>query len=81
MTYDFDRKIERKQNNSAKWDEIKRKTADEDLLPMWMADMDFETAPEILEAMQEKLNHRIFGYTSRPSSYYESAAEWTKKNP
>ena len=79
MTYDFDRKIERKQNNSAKWDEIKRKTPDEDLLPMWMADMDFETAPEILEAMQEKLNHRIFGYTSRPSSYYESAAEWTKK--
>ena len=34
MTYDFDRKIERKQNNSAKWDEIKRKTADEDLLPV-----------------------------------------------
>ena len=79
MTYDFDRKIDRKQNNSAKWNEIKRKTPDEDLLPMWMADMDFETAPEILEALQEKLNQRIFGYTSRPSSYYESAIEWTKK--
>ena len=46
---------------------------------MWVADMDFETAPEILEAMQNKLDQKIFGYTSRPASYYESAVNWTKE--
>ena len=72
MTYNFDKKTNRKDNNSAKWDEIKRNEPDEDLLPMWIADMDFETAPEILEALQMKLDQKIFGYTSRSDKYYKS---------
>lgn len=79
MTYNFDKKTNRKDNNSAKWDEIKRNSPDEDLLPMWIADMEFETAPEILEALQIKLDHKVFGYTSRSDSYYESFVQWTKE--
>lgn len=79
MMYNFDKKIDRSENNSAKWEEIGLNFGDNDLLPMWVADMDFETAPEILEAMKVKLNQGIFGYTSRPDSYFESAAKWTKE--
>lgn len=79
MKYDFNKRVNRKHNNSAKWDEMGKNFISNDLLPMWVADMDFETAPEILEAMQEKLNQKIFGYVSRPDSYYESAANWTKR--
>lgn len=79
MMYNFDKEIDRSKNNSAKWDEMGINFGDDDLLPMWVADMDFETAPEILEVMKEKLNQGIFGYTSRPDSYFESAAKWTKE--
>lgn len=79
MKYDFNKKIDRSKNNSAKWDEIGKNFISNDLLPMWVADMDFETAPEILDAMQQKLNQKVFGYVSRPDSYYESAANWTKR--
>ena len=75
MNYDFDKRIDRKDNNAVKWEKCNEKN----LLPMWVADMDFETAPEILEAMQKKLDQKIFGYTSRPASYYESAVKWTKE--
>ena len=75
MNYDFDKRIDRKDNNAVKWEKCSKKN----LIPMWVADMDFETAPEILEAMQKKLDQKIFGYTSRPDSYYESAVKWTKE--
>ncbi len=77
--YNFNKKVDRSKNNSAKWEEIGQNFGDNDLLPMWVADMDFETAPEILESMKEKLDQKIFGYVSRPDSYFESAANWTKK--
>jgi len=77
--YNFDKKVDRSKNNSAKWEEMGQNFGDNDLLPMWVADMDFDTAPEILEAMQDKLDQKIFGYVSRPDSYYESAVNWSKK--
>lgn len=77
--YDFNKKVDRSKNNSAKWDEIGKNFISDDLLPMWVADMDFETAPEILEAMRNKLDEKIFGYVSRPSSYFDSAVRWTKR--
>ena len=79
MMYNFDKKVDRSKNNSAKWEEIGQNFGDNNLLPMWVADMDFETAPEILESMKEKLDQKIFGYVSRTDSYFESAANWTKK--
>ena len=75
MNYDFDKRIDRKENNAVKWE----KCTETKMLPMWVADMDFETAPEILEAMRKKLDQKIFGYTSRPDSYFESAVKWTEE--
>ncbi|MGL5330209.1 MAG: MalY/PatB family protein [Peptostreptococcaceae bacterium] len=78
MKYNFDKKVDRIKNNSAKWDEMGKNFGSDNLLPMWIADMDFETAPEILEDMKSKLEQNIFGYVSRPNSYYQSAIDWSK---
>lgn len=79
MKYNFDKTVNRINNNSAKWNEMGKNFGKNDLLPMWIADMDFETAPEILEEMKNKLDQKIFGYVSRPDSYYQSAIYWSKK--
>ena len=79
MKYNFNEKIDRSGNHSAKWEEIGKKFHSTDLWPMWIADMDIKTAPEILEAMKEKMEQEIFGYVYRPDSYYESAVEWSEK--
>ncbi|WP_270941690.1 MalY/PatB family protein [Romboutsia lituseburensis] len=79
MKYNFDKTVNRINNNSAKWNEMEKNFGKNDLLPMWIADMDFETAPEILEEMKNKLDQKIFGYVSRPDSYYQSAIDWSKK--
>jgi cystathionine beta-lyase len=57
--YNFERCPDRSGTGSLKWDKYKRR----DILPMWVADMDFESAPEIIAALQERLDHRVFGYT------------------
>lgn len=62
MTYDFDKLHNRRQTSSIKWD----KYGDKEVLPLWVADMDFAIAPEIIGAMQDRLEHPILGYT-RPS--------------
>jgi cysteine-S-conjugate beta-lyase len=79
VKYDFDKKIDRSKNNSAKWDELEKNFISKDLLPMWVADMDFETSPEIIEAIRSKLDQKIFGYVSRHNTYYETAASWTRR--
>ena len=79
MKYNFNERIDRSENHSAKWTEMGMKFGRNDLTPMWVADMDIKTAPEILEAMRNKLEQEIFGYVYRPDSYYESAANWLKK--
>jgi cystathionine beta-lyase len=58
-TYNFDTCPERTGYGSLKWDKYKGR----DILPLWVADMDFVTAPEILEALQQRLDHGVFGYT------------------
>ena len=77
--YNFNEKIDRSENHAAKWAEMKMKFGREDLTPMWIADMDIKAAPEIVEAMTEKVKQEIFGYVYRPDSYYESAANWMSK--
>lgn len=72
MDYNFDKLTSRRGTDSYKWDS----DADSDLLPMWVADMDFETAPVIIEALQRRVSHGIFGYTRVPQAYYESVARW-----
>lgn len=72
MKFDFDKQISRRGTNSYKWDSAKS----EDVLPMWVADMDFHTAPSIVEALQRRVAHGIFGYTRVPDSYYEAVTGW-----
>ncbi len=70
--YNFDKEIIRRGTNSVKWDEI----SDKDIIPMWVADMDFLAAPAIQKALEERVKHGVFGYTSVPESYYESIINW-----
>lgn len=72
MKYDFDTIIPRRRTNSYKWDTPE----EEDVLPMWVADMDFRTAPAIVEALQERVAHGIFGYTKVPETYYDAVVRW-----
>lgn len=72
MTFDFDKLIERRGTNCVKWDTAK----EEDVLPMWVADMDFKAAPAILEALKKRVEHGVFGYTLVPDSYYEAIINW-----
>ena len=70
MGYDFDTKTDRRNSNSLKWDVL------ENELPMWVADMDFQTAPEIREAVSDRAEHGIFGYTILPDAWYEAYQYW-----
>ena len=76
MKYNFDEIISRKNTNSVKWDLAK----DVEVLPMWVADMDFKTAPEILETISEKVSHGIFGYSDIPDNFHQSIIDWWKNN-
>ncbi len=72
MKYDFDEIIDRCGTNCVKWDGAENP----DVLPMWVADMDFRTAPAIIEALSRRVDHGVFGYTRVPQSYYESITGW-----
>lgn len=72
MKYDFDKETSRRGTNSYKWDT----PAADDVIPMWVADMDFETAPCITAALQKRVSHGIFGYTLVPESYYTAVINW-----
>lgn len=76
MKYDFDTVINRYNTNSLKYDCAEKWERPADILPMWVADMDFRTAPEILDAMHESINHGIFGYSVPKDEYYEVVAKW-----
>jgi cysteine-S-conjugate beta-lyase len=72
MKYDFDEIKDRRGTNCVKWDSAENP----DVLPMWVADMDFRTAPPIIEALSRRVDHGVFGYTRVPQSYYESITGW-----
>ena len=71
MKYDFDRIVPRRGTESVKWDHC-----DPAALPMWVADMDFKAAPEILSALQERLDHGVFGYQLVTDDYFEAISSW-----
>ena len=71
MRYDFDSVTPRRGTLSYKWD-----SAPEGVLPMWVADMDFKTAPAIIEALRKRVDNGIFGYTRVPDEYYEAVTSW-----
>ena len=79
MNYDFDKLTQRRGTGSYKWDHEfhgQHGVVEGDILPMWVADMDFETAPCITEALRKRVEHGIFGYTQVPDSYYDAVINW-----
>lgn len=72
MKYDFDEIIPRRNTRSYKWDSA----ADDNVLPLWVADMDFRTAPAVVEALERRVKHGIFGYVKVPDEYYQAVTNW-----
>ena len=71
--YDFDKQIDRRGTGSLKWDVA------ENELPMWVADMDFQAAPEIREALSDKIAHGVFGYSDLVPEWYSAYQNWWKE--
>ena len=79
MQYDFDKNIERKGTDSVKFDLNGVIFGKEELLPMWVADMDFETPDFIRDAVMERARHPIYGYSVRGNGYYNSIINWQQR--
>ncbi|UII25728.1 pyridoxal phosphate-dependent aminotransferase [Fulvivirga maritima] len=75
MKYNFDKSVDRRNSNSYKWD---ANTA-EDILPMWVADMDFRTAEPVIEALTKRVQHGAFGYTKVPQAYFDAVTGWFER--
>ncbi|MDQ0216503.1 cystathionine beta-lyase [Oikeobacillus pervagus] len=75
----FDQIINRKGSSSVKWDGVQKVFGVEDALPMWVADMDFAAAPEIIQALKEVVDHGVYGYTTIPASTTEAICGWMEK--
>jgi cystathionine beta-lyase len=78
MKYDFDKVISRQGTGALKLDVLQERYGDANLLPLWVADMDFETPAFITDALKERLNHSIFGYTVEPADYWPTVIQWIK---
>ncbi len=80
MKYDFDKYIERRGTDSEKWDGMTEDFGTDDLLAMWVADMDFKTPPEILDAIRAKLDEGILSYPVLPDSLRDAVRAWEKEH-
>ena len=79
MKYNFDEVIDRNKNRSAKYDEREKKFGSSQVIPLWIADMGFRTAEPVIEAARRKADEGIWGYTSRPDSYYDAVCGWQRR--
>ena len=79
MDFNFDQIIDRRGTYSLKWDFLQEKVGDEEIIPLWVADMDFLSPPSVIEALRKRAAHGIYGYTGLPDSYYQSIIFWMKK--
>ncbi|MCE4563817.1 PatB family C-S lyase [Maribellus sp. CM-23] len=79
MTYNFDEIIQRKETNCLKYDALETYFKSPGLLPLWVADMDFRTPDFIMEAIRERAQHEILGYTFKPDSYFNAIIGWMKR--
>lgn len=80
MSTNFDSIFDRKNTNSIKWDLLKEKFKEDDIIPMWIADMDFTSPKEVTTALIKRAEHGIYGYTFRPKAYYDSIINWNKRS-
>ena len=79
MEFKFDQVVERRNTNCLKWDVADRIFQGKDLLPMWVADMDFPTAPAIQAELNKRVEQGVFGYGVLPSEYYQAVIDWMKR--
>ena len=75
MAYDFEQAVDRRNTNSTKWDNI---PVNPNAIPMWVADMDFLCPPEVAQAIRQRLDHEIFGYTPEPKEFRQAVSNWQK---
>ncbi len=78
--YNFDQIVDRKGTNALKTDAVKERFGSDDLIPLWVADMDFLSPPAITEAIIERAKHGLFGYTCPSREYYSSIINWVKRS-
>ncbi len=78
MKYNFNKTIDRTGTDCIKWDYLEAFFGKKDLHPMWVADMDFEVPPEILNPIKERASHSVFGYTAKPMDFYTAVIHWFK---
>lgn len=78
--YDFDKVVDRRGTDTYKYGKLSLLFGRDDLLPLWVADMDFETPEFITNALRERMNHSLFGYTMMPEGYWETIAEWIESH-
>lgn len=78
MPWNFDKKVEREGTFCVKYDLRNEVFGTNDVIPMWVADMDFRTPDFILDAFKQRLGHEVFGYSFRPPEYFSSIASWLK---
>ena len=76
MKYDFDEEIDRRNTECIKYDGLPLFFGAEDILPLWVADMDFRTPDFIMEAIRKRLEHEILGYTYRNDDFYHAIMNW-----
>ena len=74
--YNFDEVIERRGTSCVKYDTLEKDFGNADLIPLWVADLDFRTPDFIIDAIKKRCEHEIFGYTFAPESYYNSIINW-----
>ncbi|AMM91880.1 MalY/PatB family protein [Peribacillus simplex] len=79
MKYNFDQEIRRLNTDCEKWDKLESQFGVKDVIPMWVADMDFQSPQPIIEALKQRVEHGVYGYTLRPDSYMESIVSWLKR--
>ena len=79
MKYNFDEVIDRSNNRSSKYDERLKKFGTEDVIPLWVADMDFTCLAEVKEAIIKRAEHQIYGYTDPSEELYAAIINWEKR--
>ena len=79
MQYDFDEVIERRGTGALKYEALLPRWGRDDLIPLWVADMDFRTPPFIMEAIRRRCEHEILGYTVKPRAFFEAIRAWVDR--
>lgn len=77
--YNFDKLVDRRGTGALKVDGLQERFGNANLIPLWVADMDFETPPFITDALKKRLEHSLFGYTMEPESYWPTVQQWIAK--